>query len=75
MYNTGSHLKNFAFQYQDFMVIWDKFELYLVQIYHHNQIHAKNAPSNGTILDEFSEQPQHQSITKVLYLMPISIFW
>ena len=50
--------------------IWDKFLLYLVQIYHHNEIYAKNAPSSVAVLDEFSEQPQQQIIKKVLYLMP-----
>ena len=33
-------------------------------------MYAGTAPFNGSILDEFSEQHQHQSIKKEPYLMP-----
>jgi hypothetical protein len=33
-------------------------------------IDTGTAPSNGAILDQFSEQDQHQSIKKASFLMP-----
>ena len=37
---------------------------------------AVTAPSNGAIWDELSEQHQHQSLKKALYLMPDKhFFW